>query len=509
MATIDLSNYDSSTLGLVQSSESRTGTPDGNIFFDVANGRIELITAEELANVDMTDRGGGASVANPLSQQDGVKMEALYAFEREQRRLDETLRQYDYFFEGTFKFGGAYKLVNGRVFDDVDGTDTGLADNTAGESDDRVKVRGSGWSEEQSGGVARIYYGVGSLGNIEDTSQPYYILGSDSPVDFAKDGSINEAIQVLGNAVLDTNTTTFDKTSALSNRIRTFGYNYDEKVLADSGVSEMAGYFSGFALGESAHLTTGNYTLADVYGGSQASPWTGMTLEKLATAQTESGFNEADGDFTWVVNNTVPGSLDQVVAFLDALSQTEDDIDSGTETVTNGKVAGTWYSYNATGQVVTDAPFSSEGLFIENLPTADQQSVVFTDDAGATKTYPFNAGIQVTVGANAVADANAWYHAFFLDGPASNDFNTANALTVEDNTSAEVKGNVATDESSNRIDFTFDYDGDTIGGTAGTNKDVVFECEGDGGVTAAKTVFTISRAATIAVTCQPSVETNV
>ena len=248
MATIDLSNYDSATLGLVQSSESRTGTPDGNIFFDVANGRIELITREELANVDMTARGGGASVQNPLTQQDGVKMEALYAFEREQRRLDETLRQYDYFFEGTFKFGGAYKLVNGRVFDDSDGTDTGLADNTAGDADDRVKVRGSGWSEEQTGGIARIYYGNVSLGNIEATSQPYYILGTDDPVDYAKDGPIDEAIQVYGDNALDSNTTTFDKRTALSLRVRTFGYNYDEKVLADSGVSEMAGYSSGFAL---------------------------------------------------------------------------------------------------------------------------------------------------------------------------------------------------------------------------------------------------------------------
>ena len=51
---IDLSNYDSL---LVQSTQSRSGSPDGNIFFDVANGRIEIITAEELANVDL---GSGA-----------------------------------------------------------------------------------------------------------------------------------------------------------------------------------------------------------------------------------------------------------------------------------------------------------------------------------------------------------------------------------------------------------------------------------------------------------------
>ena len=504
---IDLSNYD--TL-LVQSTASRSGTPDGNIFFDVANGRIEIITAEELANVDL----GSGSEANPLTQDLGIKLEALYAFERQERRTDETLRQYDYFFEGTFKFGGAYKIVNNRKFDDNDGSDTGLANNSAGNSDDRVKIRGSGWEElDAAGALGRIYYGPASLGNIEALSQPYHqTVSGGAPTDFAKDGPINEAIQVFGDIAVDANTTTFDTRTYLSLKVRTYGNNYDEKILADSGVTEMGGYSTGFALGESAHLTTvpATYPLVDVYGGAQVAPWTSMTLEKLAVAQTETGFNEADGDFIWVLNNDANGTLDQCVAFLDALAQTDDDIDSGAVTVTNGKRVGVWYSYNASGQVVTNAPFASEGLFIENVPTADEQRVVFTDDADGLKTRPFNSGIQVTVGANAVADTLAWYHAFFLDGPAANDFNTANALTVEDSSAVEVKGNVSTDfVSLVRIDFGFAYDQDTIGGTAGTDKDIVFECEGDGGVTAAKTVFTATRTALISVTCQPGVENNV
>lgn len=38
---IDLSNYDSL---LVQSTQGRSGTPDGNVFFDVDNNKIEFIT---------------------------------------------------------------------------------------------------------------------------------------------------------------------------------------------------------------------------------------------------------------------------------------------------------------------------------------------------------------------------------------------------------------------------------------------------------------------------------
>jgi len=438
-------------------------------------------------------------------------MEALYAFEREQRRLDETLRKFDYFFEGTFKFGGAYKIVNGYGFDDVNGTDTSSTNNTNGDSDDRVKVRGSGWNEETTSGIGRIYYGVVSLGNVETLSQPYYQLSAGATgTDFAKDGDIDEAIQVYGDTTYDVNTTDFDTRTYLSNRIRTFGYNFDEKLLIDSGVTEMGGYSSGFAIGETVHLTSGNYSLADVYGGAQTGPWDQMSLGNLDTPVTVTGFNEGTGTFSWVLNNTGSADLAQSVAFLDALAQTDDDIDAKTGTV-YGKRVGTWYSYDPQSRILTNSGADTDGLYIYNVPVADQQSIVFTSDTGSTYTYPFFSGIQVTVGVNAVADTGSWYHGFFLDGPGvGDDFNATGALTVIDSSVVEVKGNVSTDYVfSNRIDFTFDYDGDTVGGTGGTNKDVVFECEGDGGVTAAKTVFSISRSATIAVTCQPGVETNV
>lgn len=509
-ALIDLSNYD--TL-LVQSTVGRAGTPDGNIFFDVANGIIELITAEEQALIDMTAAGGSASEANPLTEDLGIKLEALYAFERQERRTDETLRQYDYFFTGTFKFGGAYEIVNDRKFYD---TDTGGVNSLT--VDDRFKVRGSGWIErDAAGAIGRIYYGNKSLGNIEAASQPYYQLSDGgAPVNYDKDGPIDEAVQVFGDIAVDTNTTTFDTRTYESLKVRTFGQNYDQKILSDSGVAEMGGYFTGFALGESVHLTSGSYALADVYGGSQATPWTGMGLEELDVAQTETGFTTADGDFTWVVNNTVPGNLDQVIAFLDALAQTDDDINDHATNTTNGKRVGTWYTYNAAGKILPRVGTGAvgEGLFIEGLVGTDKNRVIFTDDAGATKEYPAYSNVLITVGANAVADVNAWFHAFFLDGPgAGDDFNTSGALTVQDaDGSTLIKGNVNGSglRVGNDIAFEFDHAGDTIGGpgAAGTDKDIVFECEGDGGVTAAKVVVTLTSAATITSSCVPLVENN-
>lgn len=520
MPTIDLTNFDSNTLGLVQSSQSRSGVPDGNIFFDVANGRIELITAEELANVNMTSRGGAASVANPLTEQDGVKMEALYAFEREQRRLDETLRQYDPYFAGTFKFAGSYNLINGRKFDDANGSATSLT------GDDRFKIRGSGWRElDANGAIGRIYFGDRSLGNIEATSQPYYQLAQFGPVtNFDKVGPVDEAVQVYGDNAVDANTTTFDTRTYHALSVRTYGFNADRKTLTDSGVSEMDGYSVGFALEETPHLTTNetDHPIASVYNAvpaSQLGVWLNMTLEELDTPQLETGFNEVDGNFTWVLNNPNAASLDECVAYLDAIALQNADINAHSTNSTIGKQVGTWYTYSADGKIQprVDDGSTGEGLFIEGLVGVDKQNVIFTDNAGNTKTYPFFVSIIVTVGANAVADTLAWFHAFFRDGAdnavgGGDDFNTSGAVTVQDSSAVAVKGTVNSSgfRSGNDIVFEFDFDGDTVGGPAGQNKWVVFECEGDGGVTAAKVLFQITNAAaTITASCIPGVETNV
>lgn len=181
--------------------------------------------------------------------------------------------------------------------------------------------------------------------------------------------------------------------------------------------------------------------------------------------------------------------------------------------MTKGKRFGTWYTYSAGGliqpRVGTGA--AGEGLFIENLVGTDKNRVIFTDDAGATKVYPSYSNVVVTVGAGAVSDVLSWFHAFFLDGPAAADYNTSAALTVEDASAVEVKGTVSSSgfRTDNDILFEFDWYGDVIGGPIETDKDCVFLCEGDGGVTQAKTVFSLTSAAAITTSCTPLVENNV
>lgn len=476
---------------------------------------IETVTALVITVTDDTglvnESGGGDEVAasvaeaNPLTAQLGIKFEAIYAFENQERRTDETLRKYNRTTSGTFKFGGAYQFVNNNV------------PSTAA---DIALIRGSGWNELNLAGVIqKIYFGNKGLSNIESASQPYYMLDSNAsptlngitPVDFAKAGQIDEAVLVYEIATSDTRA--YEGVS-----VRTFGQNFDRKeTTTDLGIAELGGYSTGFALNESVHLTTGDYTLSHVYGGAMTLPWGAtateyMTLEKLAVAIAPDEFAEVAGNFTWVLNNpgdgtngspTNEGSIYEMVAYLDAIAMQDADIDVGTETITYGKRVGTWYYYNATGQVVTRSGADSLGLYLYNVPTADQQLVVFTDDASAIKSYSFSVSVKATVGATAKADALAWYHSYFAAA-----YNTASAITVEDSVAAEVKGSASAADANNIISFAFDYTGDTVGGAADSDKDCVFICEGDGGATQAKTLYTITKITTVSFSCAPPVENN-
>jgi len=480
MAVIDLSNYSTT---LKQSTQSRSGTPNGNVYFDKANGKIEFIPREELAQIDL----GSGNVDNPLTQQDGIKFEAIYAFENQERSSDEDLRKYDRWTSGTFKFGGAYNFINGKV-----------PSITA----DRSIIRGSGWNEYAAdGSVDKIYFGNKGLSNIESASQPYYQLGNfTTAINFAKAGQIDEAVLVYEKGASD-NTLNPEVVS-----VRTYTNTYDRKSTSDDlGIAELGGYSTGFAVNEGPHLTTNETDMpfADVWT-TPTGVWANMSLEKLSSAVSIDEFAESAGNFTWVLHNNDGANLDECVAWLDAASIATTDIDSGNETTTIGKDVNTWYEYNAAGQVVTKSGADSLGFYMYNIPVSDQQRIKFTADDGSLKSYQFLVGVEANIGATAKADTNSWYHSF-----GATDYNTSSAITVKDSSGSAVKGLASSADSNNLIKYSFDYDGDNVLGAAGTNKNCVFLCEGDGGATQAKTLYTLTRSTTVAFTCAPGVENNV
>jgi len=484
---------------LSQSTQSRDGgTPDGNIYFN-PNGTLELITVEELPTV------GGQP--NPLTNEDGISMNLLYRFERQERGSDENLRELDVFIEGSFKFAGAYNFVNGRK----------LSEASSSLTSDRSKIRGSGFIEYAAGGggntlVDRIYFGALGTGTILGSTQIYAQSVADgATTDLAFQGNANEVTQAFGSTANgDTGAGDFDFTSFLALTSRTFGQVHDRKLASEANVNELSGFLGTFALSESPnayHTDAGNPPIADVFGGGATAPYSTMIFETLDAAEAVPGLidtgtsNPATGNFSAIIRNPNAGSLAEMVALMDALSIQDADIDSHATNTRNGKQTETLYTLDAQGNVVM-----RPGIVLENVPVADRSKVRYTDDAATSLIYETVSGGVIAVGTAAAGDANAFYHIFVQDGPGGNDYNTLNAETVNDASNNPLKGLVG---GLTEIPWDFAYSTNAQGGhTPGTDLVVVCIVEGNGGATFAKQVHTITDSPSQTITCSPSAETN-
>ena len=499
MALITHTNFSTT---LKESTNPRGSSPNGNVYFDVANNLIQLIGVNELATVDF----GSGAVANPLTNFDGVTLRALYNFENARRRVNETLRKYKRGLKGSYRFAGAYNFVNGVK----------LA------STDRNKIRASGWIEYAASGdgettADRIYHGVTSLVAIQAGTTPYYALVTATDeatlqaatwTSFVRAGAISEAVQVFGTTANgDTGAGSFDyKERILVVRVRSWAYKPGETTSVATGIAEFSGFSAGYGVGESINPAN-TYALADVFGGARVAPFTGMSLEKLASPQVETGFNESNGSFTWVLHNSGGGTAAECAAYLDAVILQASDIDAGSGSYvgTKGRV---WYSRNASGKIVT-ASIGGAGLFIEGLSVSEKQNVILTDNAGATKTYPYFPSVEITVGAVAVSDPNAWYRVMYADGAGALDFDTGSAVTVQNSSGVDVNGNVASAAVGGKISFAYAYDTNTQAGlSAGADKPMVVLVEGDGIAGQAITYFTCKKESVIPVSCIPSLDNN-
>jgi len=499
MSFIDHTNYATT---LKQSTTPRGSTPNGNVYFDTVTGKIQLIGVDELPTVNF----GAGPVTNPLNNFDGITMRALYNFENQRRRLDETLRKFKRGVKGSYRFAGAYNFVNGIKLD----------------GSDRSKIRNSGWIEYAEVGngettVDRIYHGMVSLVDIQSGTVPYYTLATATDEatlqaatwnSFVRLGDINEAVQVYGSTAQgDTGAGTFDYTARnLIVRARSWQYNPGETTSALTGLTEFSGFSAGYGVGETLN-TSNTYNLADVYGAAAIAPWSGMSLERMATPLVGTGFNESNGNFRWVLHNTLGGSVQQCAAYLDALALQNADIDVGSGTY-NGRKGRLWFFRNSVGKVVTQS-IGGEGLFIEGLTTAEKQNVILTDDAAATKTYPFFPSVEIDVGPVAATDPNAWYRVMYVDGAGTADFDTSTAVIVKDSSGTDVNGFVTASVVGTKISFAYSYDTNTQAGLPPmTDKQMVVLVEGDGLAAQAITYFTMSRSTIVPVTCAPALDNN-
>ena len=497
---INLANF---TTLLVESTQGRAGTPDGNVFFDYDARIIELIGLDELATVDL----GSGPEANPLTNFEGIEALALKAFENDRRRVNEANRNRSLMIEAAFRLAGSVRFIGGARLADVDVR----------------KIRGSGFIYVASnGGTNRIYHSPRSLNAIEAPSQPYYQLAATTgfadlqaaaAVDFQRLGPVDEPIQVFGDTANgDAGAGNFDFTDdQLVVKVRSFGNFFGQADSAGAGQGELGQVTAGYGVGESANPDNG-FALSDVFGGAAVAPFDGMGFTRGAAAGYDAPFNEGAGDFSETIDGNNASML-QIRAFMDALAVQDADVDDGAGTY-NGKRGDPLYTLDTAGRVVT-----RQGLRIINVPVSEQQRVIFTADDASTRTFPRQVEVRVNLGTFARLDPEAWVRLMFSDGAGVADFDSPGAVVVNDaagvpqnwSVAAAITGGqiVVLPDNSAELRFAFDFSGNTQAGLpAGADKDIVALCEGDAIAAAALTAFTISDLDVVSVVCAPPEQTN-
>lgn len=510
MATPQKITRDNYTTLLKRSTQGRAGTPDGNVYFDTANDTIELITADELAQVNF----GSGLEANPLTSTNKIQALAIYFFTLQEVEADPALQGFRISVDAVSNRMG--RLVGATAFLSA----ITLANNTTTANlTDRDKVADSGFTEfAVDGSIDRVYHGVKSLNDINATTQGFYQLAASlseadrqaaTPVNFATTGEINEAILSYENGGAD------NRTAVLIIGVDEFGYTIGETNSFASGVSELGAYSQGYGIGNSIVAEIAALDFNDVWT-TPIAPYSNLSFYRHPSPQSRTGFASSgagtSGNFTDEIQlsaGTV--SITQLRAWLDALKQQDNDQNANTAStgVFRPKRAEPLYTIDgATGKLVTRA-----GLYInpEKLTAEAQQQITLTNDSGGAHSIPFNTGISIALSQAWIDDTSPWFRLMYVDASGANDFDTVNAITVKDAGGVDIAGSKADGRiAGTTLTLSYAYDTETAGGdvTAGQDQSVVLQLGGIDNTKTRTVFFTITRSTSIPVNAETELETN-
>ena len=312
----------------------------------------------------------------------------------------------------------------------------------------RNMLRDGGWREYSSAGVLnREYAGFVGLGAINTGAQPYYILNaSDAPTNFPFADQFNVGVQVYG----DAENGDFDKRTYAKTYCREYGKKYKDSVLADTGKTATGAFLVNFLISNEDDLKIQANDAAMT-----GAPYDGITVSYYSTNQNRL-IGGANYPFRIIVDGN-GATLEQIYTKIQYLLRQNSDINTaGDAGSVTGKTAASLLSF------VGDTLVTSTGVYIDDIQSADSNRIEFYDQNGVKRTNPYTAAGALSFNA-ALVGAGSSYRLFF-----SADYGTASAVTVKNASGVDIAGII----SASPIPFDFDYDGDTLGGTAGTDKAV-------------------------------------
>ncbi len=389
------------------------------VVFDTSAKTIQLLVAGNLSN-------------------DGVTLQALYSFCKEEWKNDGNLIKFPFPF--TPITSEQFELADGWNFKDVT---------------TRKLIRTGGWAVKGTGGVSQEEWaGIVTLGSLAATDEVYYqqVL-SGLPTNFAFQGAINEPIEIYASG-----TGGFDRRTTTNLFVREWMKTYADSSLSDIGVTSMTYQVYRFPLANASDLKlSGVEVKIDT-----ETPYTGMSIsyEDTPVVRSIGGVNY---QYDIIINGN-DATAEQIYNFAQRQLRRSADIDSGAGVVV-GKTAENLLTF------VGDSLKTATGVYIDNFAAADTNRLTMTDISGVERTFPFTAVLTLQFGDNLVADPNSKYWVYFTSTSGNNNYGTQNAVLVSTNTSGVYMSAYISGASSAAL--TFAYDSNTQGGrTLGTDAPV-------------------------------------
>lgn len=383
------------------------------------------------------------STTNGLIAKDGVDMNALWSFFVD-KWATVTYKPYPFPMNKIDNRSGQY--VFGR---DPGGTYNGWK---PGSDATRQMCRNGGWNEYSNAGVLnRVYFGAVLQGGVSAGSQCYYQRSaSGAPINYTFTDLPNEAIQVFG----DSTNGNFDNRTFFKSFNRTYGYTFDDVSLTDISETATGPYKLPFGINNSGDL---NLTADDT--AVALAPYTSCTIE-YDSANTNVTIGAGSYPFKKHITHTNLTRFQIYTKMQYLLRQATDINTGGTAGAVTGKTADLicWF---------VGSTLYSRAFFTPIA--ADLNDVVFIDDNGVERVFPYASAGTLNFNANLTSGGTGYYTLYYTTTPGGDDFGEGTAIVVKDKDGNDITGPI----TGASIPFSFDYSNNTQGGYAGsTNRNV-------------------------------------
>lgn len=144
-------------------------------------------------------------------------------------------------------------------------------------------------------------------------------------------------------------------------------------------------------------------------------PYTNMDITYYSTAQSRS-IGGSSYDFGIIIDGA-SGTAEEIYEFVQRQLRKDSDIDAGAGTVV-GRTADELLIFVGetlvTGRAIPDNPIGGgSGVYIDNFDSNDTNRLIFTDNTGTERTFPFVAAGTINFNPNLVSDSEAYWWMFF------------------------------------------------------------------------------------------------